>query len=107
MHRLQPAQGWVSFPPIQAVQVAPIAKVNALYQYILGVLGSLRSDQALPLCFYRPFGIISDSPYSENAASNARPDDLKSTRLVNSQASLAPCSRSMPLSSHSIDSGPS
>ena len=43
--------------------------------------------------------------YSENAESKARPDDLKSTRLVNSQASLAPCSRSMPLSSHSIESG--
>ena len=43
---------------------------------------------------------------SSKAESNARADGEKSSFLVNSQASRAPNSRSMPLSSHSIESGP-
>ncbi len=41
-----------------------------------------------------------------NAASKATRLGSKSIRLTNSQASLAPWSRSMPPSSHSTDSGP-
>lgn len=44
---------------------------------------------------------------SSNAESNARLLGLKSNRLVNVHASAAPNSRSIPLSSHSIDNGPS
>jgi len=43
---------------------------------------------------------------SANAASNARLLGVKSHRLTFSQASAAPASRSMPLSSHSTLSGP-
>src|SRR5207302_10422478 len=41
-----------------------------------------------------------------NCASNASSLGLKSRRLVKAQASAAPCSRSMPLSSHSMERGP-
>ncbi len=44
---------------------------------------------------------------SPKAASNATVEGSKSTLRTNSQASAAPCSRSMPLSSHSTESGPS
>ena len=43
----------------------------------------------------------------ENAASNATVDGAKSVRRTNASASSAPHSRSIPTSSHSIDSGPS
>jgi len=42
-----------------------------------------------------------------NAASNATPDGAKSVRRTNARASRAPYSRSIPESSHSIESGPS
>ena len=45
-------------------------------------------------------------PYSSNAASNATVDGSKSASLTNSHDSRAPCSRSMPESSHSTESGP-
>ena len=41
------------------------------------------------------------------AASNATPDGAKSVRRTNARASRAPYSRSIPESSHSIESGPS
>ena len=44
--------------------------------------------------------------YSSNAASNATPDGSKSASLTYSHDSRAPCSRSMPESSHSTESGP-
>src|SRR5690606_29997074 len=44
---------------------------------------------------------------SPHAASNATSDGLNSVLRMNSTASFAPCSRSMPLSSHSTESGPS
>ena len=40
-------------------------------------------------------------------SSNARADGLKSTAFTNSQDSSAPCSLSIPLSSHSTERGPS
>ena len=48
-------------------------------------------------------GIVAQSP---NAASKATFDGSKSTFLQNWHDSRAPCSRSMPLSSHSTDNGP-
>jgi len=56
----------------------------------------------------RPFRLPSMPPrlHSSKAASNARPLAEKSSRRVNSHASRAPNSRSMPESSHSIESGP-
>ena len=45
--------------------------------------------------------------FFENAASNATEDGAKSVRRTNASASGAPQSRSIPESSHSIDSGPS
>ncbi len=42
-----------------------------------------------------------------NAASKAVPEGAKSASFTNAQASRAPCSRSMPASSHSTESGPS
>lgn len=47
---------------------------------------------------------IRQSP--EKAASKAVSDGAKSMLRTNSQASAAPCSRSMPMSSHSTDRGP-
>lgn len=44
--------------------------------------------------------------HSSNAASNLRVDGSKSTLLVKWHASSAPASLSIPLSSHSIESGP-
>src|SRR6218665_3145400 len=41
-----------------------------------------------------------------NTASNAWVDGLKSSRLQKAALSVAPCTRSMRLSSHSTDSGP-
>ena len=41
-----------------------------------------------------------------NAASNAMFEGLKSTPFTYSHDSAAPCSRSIPLSSHSTESGP-
>ena len=43
----------------------------------------------------------------ENASSKRAPADGKSSFRTNASASGAPCSRSIPASSHSIDSGPS
>ena len=45
--------------------------------------------------------------FLSNAASKACAEGLKSTLRTNSQASVAPCSRSIPPSSHSTESGPS
>ena len=45
--------------------------------------------------------------YSEKAASKAASEGSKSTSLTKAQASAAPCSRSMPPSSHSTERGPS
>ena len=45
-------------------------------------------------------------PYCENASSKTIGEGSKSTFLTNSQASLAPCSRFIPVSSHSTDNGP-
>ena len=45
-------------------------------------------------------------PYSSNAASNATADGSKSASFTYSHDSRAPCSRSMPESSHSTESGP-
>jgi hypothetical protein len=50
---------------------------------------------------------LAPAQLSANAASNATPLGSKSSFFTNSHASRAPCSRSMPMSSHSTDSGPS
>src|SRR5689334_11763991 len=44
--------------------------------------------------------------YLSNCASKAMAEGLKSIFLTKAAASVAPCSRSMRLSSHSTDSGP-
>ena len=44
--------------------------------------------------------------YFSKAASKATPDGLKSSRRQNAALSVAPCTRSMRLSSHSTESGP-
>ena len=55
---------------------------------------------------YADAGARAHSPAFCIAASNATVDGAKSLRRTNASASAAPQSRSMPLSSHSIESGP-
>jgi|GEM_PF-4937796 len=68
-----------------------------------------KTVQAVSGTHYGYLGITAYVPsyfLRSNAASNARPLGLKSLCLTKAAASVAPCSRSMPLSSHSTESGP-
>ena len=67
---------------------------------VLSGMGDVDWRRRLPLT--PPVG----THHSSNAASNLRVDGSKSTLLVKWQASSAPASLSIPLSSHSIESGP-
>ena len=56
--------------------------------------------------FFFLMKLIEEFYYFSNDASKAISEGGKSILLTNAHASVAPCSRSMPLSSHSTDNGP-
>jgi len=70
---------------------------------LLSAYAARGASGALTLLARRRYPCPSSRP---KAASKARVLGTKSIRRANAQASAAPCSRSMPLSSHSTERGP-